>query len=68
MLSDLHLQGSSPNEYLQYPATPALSHGPEAQLQAFLRGQQGRNTPIPTLKERLADRLTVVRVPVMQMA
>jgi Vacuolar protein sorting-associated protein 62 len=54
-LSDLHLQGSSSSEYLEYPATPALSRGPEAQLQAFLRGQLGRNTPIPTLKERLAD-------------
>jgi hypothetical protein len=54
-LSDLHSQGSGPNEYLEYPATPALSRGPEKQLEAFLRGQQGRNTPIPTLKERLAD-------------
>jgi hypothetical protein len=54
-LSDLRLQGSSSSEYLEYPATPALSRGPEAQLQAFLRGQLGRNTPIPTLKERLAD-------------
>ncbi len=50
-LSDLHLQGSSASEYLQYP----LSRGPEAQLEAFLRGQQGRNTQVPTLKERLAD-------------
>jgi hypothetical protein len=54
-LSDLSLQGSTPSDYLQFPSTPALSRTPEAQLEAFLRGQLGRNTPIPSLQERLAD-------------
>jgi Vacuolar protein sorting-associated protein 62 len=54
-LSDLRPQQSSPGDYLEFPATPALSQDPTGQLEAFLRGQRGRNSPIPSLQERLAD-------------
>jgi hypothetical protein len=54
-LSDLREQGSSADDFLQFPATPALSQDPTGQLDALLRGQRGRNMPIPSLHERLAD-------------
>jgi hypothetical protein len=54
-LSDLRPQGSSPGDYLEFPATPALDSNPTGQLEAFLRGQRGRNIPIPSPRERLAD-------------
>jgi hypothetical protein len=52
--SDLQPLTSSPDDYLEFPATPALDNDPEGQLQAFLRGQLGRNHPLPSLHERLA--------------
>jgi Vacuolar protein sorting-associated protein 62 len=54
-LSDLREQGSSAADFLEFPATPALSQDPTDQLDAFLRGQRGRSAPIPSLQERLAD-------------
>jgi hypothetical protein len=53
--SDLAPQGSSVNDYLEFPATPALDQDPTGQLEAFVRGQRGRSAPIPTLQERLAN-------------
>jgi hypothetical protein len=53
--SDLQPLGSSANDYLEFPATPALAQNPEGQLEAFLRGQYGRNYPLQSLSERLAD-------------
>ena len=47
--------GSGPDDYLQYPASPALSTGPGPELAAFLRGQQARPGALPTLRQRLAD-------------
>jgi hypothetical protein len=54
-LGDLSEQGSSAEDFLQFPAAPALSQDPTGQLDAFLRGQRGRSAPIPSLHERLAD-------------
>lgn len=53
--ADLNPQGSSAGDFLQFPAAPALSQDPRGQLEAFLRGQLGRNSPIPSLHEWLAD-------------
>jgi Vacuolar protein sorting-associated protein 62 len=53
--SDLLPRTSSPEDYLQFPATPALDQNPAGQLEAFLRGQRGRSAPMPSLRERLAD-------------
>jgi hypothetical protein len=53
--SDLQPLGSSADDYLEFPATPALEQSPSGQLEAFLRGQRGRNYPLPSLGERLAD-------------
>ncbi len=54
-LTDLAPQTSSPDDYLEFPATPALDQDPTGQLEAFVRGQRGRSAPIPTLQERLED-------------
>jgi hypothetical protein len=53
--SDLQPLGSSPNDFLEFPATPPLDRDPTGQLEAFLRGQLGRNHPLPSLHERLAN-------------
>jgi hypothetical protein len=53
--SDLAPRTSSVNDYLEFPATPALDQDPTGQLEAFVRGQRGRSAPIPTLEERLAN-------------
>jgi hypothetical protein len=52
---DLGGQGSSPDDFLEYPASPALDPDPTGQLDAFLRGQQASETPVPTLHQWLAD-------------
>jgi hypothetical protein len=54
-VTDLTAAGSSPDDFLQYPVSPALTTGPGPQLAAFLRGQQSRPGPLPTLRQRLAD-------------
>jgi hypothetical protein len=54
-LEDLRTLPSTANDYLEFPATPALDPDPTGQLEAFLRGQRGRNQPLPSLHERLAD-------------
>jgi hypothetical protein len=46
---------SSPEDFLEYPVTPALTHTPTKQLEAFLRGQLVRETPLPSPRETLAD-------------
>ncbi len=46
---------SSPEDFLEYPVTPPLTHDPTKQLEAFLRGQLGRETPLPSAQETLAD-------------
>jgi hypothetical protein len=53
--SQLQPQGSSAGDFLEYPASPALSQNPEGQLEAFMRGQLGRGTPAPSLREWLTD-------------
>lgn len=53
-LSDLGQQ-SSPGDFLEFPATPALSQDPAGELGAFLRGQQGRTYQIPSRHEWLAN-------------
>jgi hypothetical protein len=53
--SELQPLGSSANDFLEFPATPALANDPTGQLEAFLRGQLGRNHALPSLHERLAD-------------
>ncbi len=52
---DLRGQGSNADDFLQYPASPALDPNPTGQLNAFLRGQQASQTPVPTLHQWLAD-------------
>jgi Vacuolar protein sorting-associated protein 62 len=54
-LSELGSPGSSPDDFLEYPASPPLDPDPSGQLAAFLRGQQGHPVPVPTLRQRLAD-------------
>jgi hypothetical protein len=54
-IDDLHASGSAPDDFLEYPVSPALTTGPGPQLDAFLRGQQARPGPLPTLRQRLAD-------------
>lgn len=54
-LTDLQGRASAGSDFLQYPATPALDPNPTGQLNAFLRGQRGRQTPVPSLHEWLAD-------------
>lgn len=52
---DLREAGSGPDDFLEYPVSPALTSGPSPQLAAFLRGQQTRPGEVPTLRQRLAD-------------
>jgi hypothetical protein len=52
-LTDLQPQGSSPSEYLQYPAS--LSGDPTGQFNAFLRGQSEPGESVPSAHHWLAD-------------
>jgi hypothetical protein len=54
-LADLSPLQSTPEDFLEFPTTPALTRDPTQQLQAFLRGQQGRESPLPSPRELLAD-------------
>jgi hypothetical protein len=54
-VDDLRAAGSAPDDFVEYPVTPALTTGPGPQLAAFLRGQQARPGRLPTLRQRLAD-------------
>ena len=54
-LADLSPLQSTPEDFLEYPTTPALTRDPTQQLQAFLRGQQGRESPLPSPRQLLAD-------------
>jgi hypothetical protein len=54
-LTDLHGLASAPGDFLEYPATPALDRDPTGQFNAFVRGQRGRQTPVPSLHRWLAD-------------
>ncbi len=47
--------GSSPDDFLEYPVSPALTTGPGPQLDAFLRGQRSRPGGLPTLRARLTN-------------
>ena len=47
--------GSKPDDFLEYPASPALDSDPGGQIDAFLRGQQARPSGVPTLRQRLGD-------------
>ncbi len=53
--ADLDPLTSSPADFLEYPATPPLTHEPTKQLEVFLRGQLGRETPVPSPREILTD-------------
>jgi hypothetical protein len=52
-LTDLRAQGSTAEEFLEYPAS--LSANPTGQFDAFLRGQREPGSPIPSLHRWLAD-------------
>jgi hypothetical protein len=52
---DLGETGSGPDDFLQYPVSPALTTSPSPQLAAFLRGQQAQPGRLPTLRQRLAN-------------
>jgi hypothetical protein len=54
-LTDLSRHDSAPGDYLEYPARPALDPDPTGQLNAFLRGQSGLQTPLPSLHAWLSD-------------
>jgi hypothetical protein len=54
-LADLSPLQSAPEDFLEFPTTPALTRAPTQQLEAFLRGQQGRESPLPSPRELLAD-------------
>jgi hypothetical protein len=54
-LADLRPLQSTPEDFLEFPTTPALTRDPTQQLEAFLRGQQGRESPVPSPRELLAD-------------
>jgi hypothetical protein len=54
-MDDLAEAGSGPDDFLEYPVSPALTTGPGPQLAAFLRGQQERPGGVPTLRQRLAN-------------
>jgi hypothetical protein len=54
-MNELAMPGSDADDYLEYPASTALSTGPGPQLGAFLRGQSARPGPVPTLRQRLAN-------------
>ncbi len=54
-VADLGPGKSSPGDFLEYPVSPRLTRGPTKQLEAFLRGQRGREAPIPSWRETLAD-------------
>ena len=54
-LADLRPRASTPEDFLEFPTTPALTRDPTQQLEAFLRGQRGRESPIPSRRELLAD-------------
>jgi hypothetical protein len=54
-VAGLNPRTSTPGEFLEYPVTPPLTHTPAKQLEAFLRGQLGRETPLPSQRETLAD-------------
>lgn len=53
--NDLREAGSGPDDFLEYPVSPALTTGPGPQLAAFLRGQQARPGALPTLRQGLAN-------------
>jgi len=54
-MADLAAPGSGPDDFLDYPVSPALTTGPAPQLDAFVRGQATGSKAIPTLRRRLAD-------------
>ena len=54
-VADLDPRTSTPEDFLEYPVTPPLTYEPTKQLEAFLRGQRGRETPLPSPRATLAD-------------
>jgi hypothetical protein len=46
---------SAPDDFLEFPVSPALTSAPGPQLDAFLRGQPGYSGSVPTLRARLAN-------------
>jgi hypothetical protein len=54
-VAELDPARSSPEDFLEYPVAPALTHTPTKQLESFLRGQLERETPLPSPRETLAD-------------
>jgi hypothetical protein len=54
-VAELDPATSSPGDFLEYPVTPALTHTPTKQLEAFLRGQLAREAPLPSPRQTLAD-------------
>ena len=54
-VADLGAPGSGPDDFLEYPVSPALTSDPGGQLAAFLRGQSLGPGSVPSLRQRLAD-------------
>jgi hypothetical protein len=54
-LGELSQSQGAADDYLEYPVKPALTHNPTPQLDAFLRGLQGREHPVPSQRALLAD-------------
>jgi hypothetical protein len=54
-LAALSPNTSTPEDFLEFPTTPALTRNPTQQLEVFLRGQRGRESPIPSRRELFAD-------------
>jgi hypothetical protein len=54
-IDNLGEAGSGPDDFVEYPVSPALTTGPGPQIAAFLRGQQAHPGGLPTLRQRLAD-------------
>lgn len=54
-VNDLRSAGSGPDDFVEYPVSPALTTGPGPQLDAFLRGRQSRPGGLPTLRQRLSN-------------
>jgi hypothetical protein len=47
-------QGAA-EDFLEYPVSPALTHDPQPQLEALLRGFRGREHTVPSRRALLAD-------------
>jgi hypothetical protein len=54
-ISQLEESQGAAEDFLEYPVRPALTHGPQPQLEALLRGLHGREHTLPSGRALLAD-------------